>query len=99
MARRRDETRRDGTEQHGCFGREARAHHGALVLRSFPQSDATMVAVASPDPPIPQITTVPEAATPEDVLAWIERQHRRHSDGTGCSFCIAAADGDRPLGQ
>ncbi|EMY32657.1 hypothetical protein D477_019046 [Arthrobacter crystallopoietes BAB-32] len=73
--------------------------HGPVVLRPFRDSDAAVVAELSRDPYVPQISTVPPAATEEEGTDWILRQNGRFAQGMGYSFAIADAATDQALGQ
>jgi RimJ/RimL family protein N-acetyltransferase len=55
-------------------------------------SDLALVRQASADPLIPDISTVPRVYTDDAGRDFIERQHRRASEGDGYSFVIAEAD-------
>lgn len=68
-------------------------------LRPFRESDAPLVASVASDPLIPLITTVPTSGSPEDVAAYIRRQHDRLTDGAGYSFAVADRESDRGVGQ
>lgn len=70
-----------------------------VVLRAFKNSDAPLIASVAADPLIPLITTVPMSGSPEDVAAYIERQHDRLAQHEGFSFAIADAATDEPVGQ
>jgi len=70
-----------------------------VVLRAFKSSDAPLVTAVAADPLIPLITTVPKSGSPEDVAAYIERQHHRLTQLEGYSFAIADAETDEPVGQ
>jgi [ribosomal protein S5]-alanine N-acetyltransferase len=64
---------------------------GPIVLRPFAFGDLDLVAVASADPHIHSITSVPRDYTLEEGGAYIERQNQRAIDGDGFSFVIADA--------
>jgi [ribosomal protein S5]-alanine N-acetyltransferase len=68
---------------------------GPVVLRPFAVSDLALVRQASADPVIPAISTVPRNYTDDAGRAFIERQHRRASDGDGYSFVIAESSDPR----
>ncbi|MCL3861788.1 GNAT family N-acetyltransferase [Actinotalea sp. K2] len=72
---------------------------GDVRLRSFEARDTGMVRDLSTDPYVPLTGTLVGHATQEQALEWIGRQHDRLANGAGYSFCIAAADDDRALGQ
>ena len=76
-----------------------RLANGDVVLRTFAARDVPLVQAVAGDPLIPLITTVPISGTPEDALAFIDRQHDRLSTGAGYSFAIADATSDQALGQ
>ena len=70
-----------------------------VVLRAFEETDAGLIASVTADPLIPLIITVPTSGSPEDVAAYIERQHDRLAQQVGYSFAIADAGTDTPVGQ
>ena len=73
---------------------------GPVVLRSFAFGDIDLVHVASGDPQIASITSVPRDYTLEAGGAYIERQNERAVNGDGFSFVIAdAADPGQGLGS
>jgi ribosomal-protein-alanine N-acetyltransferase len=71
---------------------------GRIVLRPWQEGDLVVVAEASRDPYIPQITTVPAPYSDEAGLAWIARQGERVAAGVGLPFCVADAATDRARG-
>ncbi len=62
-----------------------------VVLRPYAATDHDMVRLASADPLIPSITSVPRQYSDEAGRAFVERQHRRALEGDGFSFVIAAS--------
>ncbi len=60
-----------------------------IVLRSYAVADLGMVRLASADPFIPSITSVPRTYTDDAGRAFIERQHARAAEGDGFSWVIA----------
>jgi ribosomal-protein-alanine N-acetyltransferase len=62
---------------------------GPAVLRPFAVSDLALVRLASADPVIPSITSVPRGYNDDEGRAFIERQYRRAAEGDGYSFVIA----------
>lgn len=76
-----------------------RLEYGSVVLRAFESRDAPLVQSVAGDPQIPLITTVPTSGTPEDALAFIDRQHHRLAAGTGYSFAVADSGSDAAVGQ
>jgi [ribosomal protein S5]-alanine N-acetyltransferase len=64
---------------------------GPVVLRPYAVSDLALVRQASADPLIPAISTVPRPYTDDAGRGFLERQHRRASEGDGYSFVIAEA--------
>ena len=69
-----------------------------VILRPFRADDVDAVLEAATDPLIPLISTVPNVADRNLAFAFIERQHRRATSGTGYSFAVADAS-DRCVGQ
>ncbi|GAA1394158.1 GNAT family protein [Luteococcus peritonei] len=76
-----------------------RLEDGHVTLRAFEDRDADLVQSVADDPLIPLITTVPTSGTHDDALAFIERQQRRLTEGTGYSFVIADVASDEAIGQ
>lgn len=76
-----------------------RLDDGVLTLRGFVETDVPLVQMASGDPLIPLITTVPRDADLEAAAAFIQRQHSRMVEGSGYSFAIADAGTGEALGQ
>jgi RimJ/RimL family protein N-acetyltransferase len=80
--------------------RVPRLTSGPVVLRPFAFGDLDLVAVASADPHIHSITSVPRNYSLEEGGAYIERQNQRAIDGDGFSFVIAdASDPGQGLGS
>ncbi|MCB5275412.1 hypothetical protein BJG92_02960 [Arthrobacter sp. SO5] len=73
--------------------------HGRIRPRTFTNLDAGMAMDLSQDPYVPTVGSLPPHATPEEALAWIERQRQRHVEGTGFSFSIADLKTDRSMGN
>lgn len=73
--------------------------HGGIRLRRFADGDAAMVMDLSRDPYVPTVGTLQPNATREQATAWISRQHRRHTEGSGLSFSIAECETDRAVGN
>ncbi len=48
---------------------------------------------------VPTIGSLPANASHQEALEWVERQRRRHSEGSGFSFAIADAGTRRCVGQ
>lgn len=71
--------------------RVPRLTSGPIVLRPYAFGDLDLVALASADPDIHSITSVPRVYSLEEGGAFIERQHQRANDGDGFSFVIADA--------
>ena len=69
-----------------------------IRLRAFRDAVGTVVDLAS-DPSVAAISTLPLAADEDAAREWIRRQHRRWTDGAGCSFAVADGGTDRALGQ
>lgn len=72
---------------------------GQYVLRAFQQGDADLVRSAASDPYIAAVTSLPAAPTARSAAAFIDRQIGRLHEGSGYSFAIATAAGDRACGQ
>ncbi|WP_354253741.1 GNAT family N-acetyltransferase [Arthrobacter sp. UYEF21] len=53
----------------------------------------------SQEPYVPTVGSLPPHATHAEALAWIERQRRRHIEGTRFSFSIADLKTDRSMGN
>jgi len=70
-----------------------------VALRAFETRDRNLVASVADDPLIPLITTVPGSGSPEDVAAYLQRQHDRLAAGVGYSFAITDSDTDEAVGQ
>jgi ribosomal-protein-alanine N-acetyltransferase len=70
-----------------------------FTLRPFDVGDLALVEEAATDEYIPLITTVPRTYTPDEGLAFIERQHDRARSGVGYSLAIADQEDDRSVGQ
>ena len=77
----------------------ARPAWGAVRLRAFGPRDVAMVRNLSTDSYVPLAGSLVPHATVEQGLDWINRQHERLITGIGYSFCIAAVEDDRALGQ
>ena len=71
---------------------------GVVVLRRWTRDDLGCVEEAAEDPDIPKGTTVPATFTPEEGLAWIERQWSRQDARTGLSQAIADAASGEAVG-
>lgn len=73
--------------------------HDPVRLRPWRDDDSGLVASVASDPLIPLITTVPTVGSPENVAAYLDRQHRRPQEGAGYSFAIADLRTDEAVGQ
>lgn len=73
--------------------------HGRIRLRTFADLDAGMAMDLSQDPYVPTVGSLQAHATHDQAVAWIERQRRRHIEGTGFSFSIADLETDRSMGN
>lgn len=73
--------------------------HGDVVLRRWSDDDAAVVRELSSDPYVPLVTTIPARATGAQAVAWVGRQHARHTDGTGFSFAVAERATGAAVGQ
>jgi RimJ/RimL family protein N-acetyltransferase len=63
-------------------------HGRDVVLRPWAISDLSLIRLASADPFIPSISSVPRSYSDDTGRAFIERQHRRAAQGDGISFVI-----------
>ena len=72
---------------------------GKYELRAFRQGDAHLVRSAARDPYIAAVTSLPTTPTARSAAEFIDRQIGRLQEGSGYSFAIAAAAGDRACGQ
>jgi len=72
--------------------------YGPVVLREFSAADLPMVQEMSADPYVPLIGTLPPNASPQEALAYIDRQRGRLAEGAGFSFVIAEAGTGRGVG-
>lgn len=70
-----------------------------VVLRGYRRDDAAAVTLATTDPLIPLITSVPAGGDAEHVRDYIERQLTRLAEGRSVQFVIADRRSDQPLGQ
>ena len=70
-----------------------------VTLRAFRAADVGLIQSAARDPLIPLITSVPSTGGRPEALAFIERQHRRLTSGTGWSFAVADASTGTAVGQ
>jgi len=61
-----------------------------VLLRPWRDGDLPVIAEASRDPYIPQITSVPARYTPAEGAAWLQRQHDQLARGQGCPMAICA---------
>jgi RimJ/RimL family protein N-acetyltransferase len=73
--------------------------HDPVRLRPWQDSDAGLIASVASDPLIPLITSVPTVGSPENVTAYLDRQHRRLTEGAGYSFAIADLRTDESVGN
>jgi [ribosomal protein S5]-alanine N-acetyltransferase len=64
---------------------------GPVVLRPFSFSDLPLIRLASTDPYIPSVTSVPSAYSDDGGREFIERQLSQASGGHGYPFAIAAS--------
>jgi RimJ/RimL family protein N-acetyltransferase len=72
---------------------------GPVVLRPFSFSDLPLIRLASGDPYIPAVTSVPSPYSDGEGRAFIERQLSQASGGHGYPFAIAKSSSpDRGLG-
>jgi [ribosomal protein S5]-alanine N-acetyltransferase len=62
---------------------------GPVVLRTFSFSDLPLIRLASTDPYIPSVTSVPSTYSDDGGRAFIERQLNQASGGHGYPFAIA----------
>ncbi len=68
-------------------------------IRNFKLTDLELVSIASKDPLIPLITSVPSSFSETEGIAYIKRQWSRYEKGTGCSFVIAQSVNDKAIGS
>lgn len=68
-------------------------------LRPWERRDAPLVQSVASDPLIPLITTVPTSNDQAGVEGYLQRQHRRLTEGSGYSFAIADLRTDRAVGN
>lgn len=68
-------------------------------LRPWRDGDSGLIASVASDPLIPLITSVPTVGSPENVAAYLDRQHRRLQEGAGYSFAIADLHTDEAVGN
>jgi len=73
--------------------------HGPVRLRPWRTGDAGLVASVASDPLIPLIATVPSVGSPENVAAYLARQHQRLPEGAGYSFAVADVSTDEAVGN
>lgn len=57
---------------------------GTVRLRPWTPGDLACIEQAATDPRIPENTSVPAVYSPEEGLAFVERQHQRRTSGQGC---------------
>ena len=69
----------------------------AVRLRPWERRDAALVTAVTSDPLIPLITSVPPMGGPQDVEAYLDRQHGCVAEGAGFSFAVAASALTKPL--
>lgn len=69
------------------------------LLRPFRHDDLHVVEAASRDDFIAMLTTVPSSYTPQEGLAFIDRQNQRLSSGEGWSLAVVERSTDRAVGQ
>lgn len=69
-----------------------------VVPRAFRDEARPLTQVASKDPSVPLITSVPTTDEPEEAQAFIERQHARRTSGAGHWFAIAGTWTDEAMG-
>jgi RimJ/RimL family protein N-acetyltransferase len=70
---------------------------GRIELRPPEPRDLPLVRAAAEDPYIPRITSVPTPFSEEAGLEWLERQRRKHDDGSW-SLVIRDAMTEDPVG-
>jgi [ribosomal protein S5]-alanine N-acetyltransferase len=61
-----------------------------VLLRPWRGGDLPVIAEASRDPYIPQITSVPARYTPAEGAAWLQRQDDQLAQGRGCPMAVCA---------
>lgn len=72
--------------------------HGQVVLRPFDPADTPLAHALGTDPYVPLIGSLPPHPSPQQALEWVQRQRRKHSEGTGFSFAIADAESGTAIG-
>lgn len=72
---------------------------GRVQLRAVEGRDAAMAQSLSTDPYVPQTGSLPGNSTPQEAMAWVGRQQRRHAEGAGFSFTIARRSDDVAIGH
>src|SRR5207342_1784130 len=68
-------------------------------LRPWEPRDAALVTAVTSDPLIPLITSVPPMGSPQDVEAYLDRQHGCVAEGAGFSFAVADISTDEAVGH
>lgn len=71
----------------------------AVRLRPWEPRDAALVTAVTLDPLIPLITSVPPMGGPQDVEAYLDRQHGCVAEGAGFSFAVADISTDEAVGH
>ena len=69
-----------------------------VLLRPFGAGDVAMLQDLATDPYVPLIGSLPDHASEQQALDFIERQHSRWTTGVGYSFCVADRVDGRALG-
>lgn len=72
---------------------------GRVTLRPWLANDLACIEAASRDPRIPEGTTVPQMYSPEEGLAFVERQHGRFMAAEGLALAIAETESDEAIGH
>ncbi len=68
---------------------------GPVLVRPFLLSDLPLIRLATTDPYIPAVTSIPETCSDDEGRAFIERQQRQAVEGHGYTFVIADSTDSR----
>jgi len=73
--------------------------YGDVLLRPVRSGDAGLAIALAADPYVCATGTLPLNAGAQEALAWVRRQQRRHSEGTGFSFTVEERASGLPVGH